>query len=100
MTEKTGNLRTVLNGVLEVIHGDGIVEFRLRSEHQIEKRGVEVVLRVIGLPVIPRIEDGQHLTIDLSPFKDLLLDARVIRFKEKVNEKVPGDRRASHQGIA
>jgi hypothetical protein len=100
MTERMGNLRTVLNGILEVIHGDGVVEFRLRSEHQIEKRGVVTVLRIVGLPTIPRIEEGKHVTIDLAPFKDLLLDARVVQFKGKEDEKIPGDRRASHQGVA
>lgn len=100
MTEKTGNLRTALNGVLEIVHGDGVVEFRLRSEHQINKRGVVTVLRIEGLPSIPRIEDGRNITIDLRPFKDLLLEARVVQFKEKKDAKVPRDRRASHQGAA
>jgi hypothetical protein len=100
MTEKNGNLRTALNGVLEIVHGDGVIEFRLRSEHQIMKRGVVTILRIEGLPMIPRIEDGRSVVIDLAPYKELLLEARVVQFREKKDAKVSRDRRASHQGAA
>lgn len=58
-----GGLVTRLLGRLEVFHGDGVVEFRLRSESEIEKRGAVVIMRIEGLPDIPRLEDGMSILV-------------------------------------
>lgn len=61
-----GKLITRLLGRLEIFHGDGVIEFRLRSPEQIRKRKVTTVLRITGLDAIPRIEDGYSVNIDLK----------------------------------
>lgn len=67
-----GRLTTRLLGRLEVYHGDGIIEFRLRSESEIRKRGVRTILRIEGMPEIPRIEHGKMITVDLLSHKNNL----------------------------
>ena len=64
-----GRLTTRLNGRLEIYHGDGIIEFRLRSPDAIRKRGVTTVLRIEGMPEIPRIEEGKMISVDLMAGK-------------------------------
>jgi len=58
-----GKLVTRLLGRLEIFHGDGVVEFRLRSEGEINKRKVRTVVRIEGLGDIPRIENGMHIVV-------------------------------------
>jgi len=61
-----GKLVTRLLGRLVVYHGDGIVEFEIRNESEIEKRGMKVILRIDGLGDIPRLFDGNVIQIDLK----------------------------------
>ena len=65
-----GKLVTRLLGRLIVYHGDGIVEFEIRSESEIEKRGMKVVLRIDGLGDIPRLFDGNVIQVDLRKEND------------------------------
>jgi len=65
-----GKLVTRLLGRLIVYHGDGIVEFEIRNESEIEKRGMNIVLRIDGLNDIPRLFDGNVIQIDLRKDTD------------------------------
>jgi len=65
-----GNLVTRILGRLIVHHGAGVVEFEIRNESEIEKRGMSVVLRIDGLGDIPRLFDGNVIQIDLRKDTD------------------------------
>jgi hypothetical protein len=60
-----GNLVTRILGRLIVHHGAGIVEFEIRNESEIQKRGMNIILRIDGLGDIPRLFDGNVIQIDL-----------------------------------
>lgn len=85
-----GRLVTRLLGRLEIFHGDGVIEFRLRSDDEIRKRGVRTVLRIEGLPDVPRIEKGKSVVISLADYKDLLQEAKVVTFDSTGRERGKG----------
>lgn len=88
-----GNLITRLLGRLEVIHGKGVIEFRLRSPIEIEKRGVRTVLRIEGLGDIPRLEDGMTILIDMKEHTAYFV-------KKRDRDGVHSDRPENSEGVA
>jgi len=97
MTNSNGNGRLVtrINGVLEVLH-DGSIVFRVRG-YAAQKRGTEVILHIVGLPTIPRIENGQSVHIDLTPYKEYLIGARVIQFPKKGHDEIRNPARSERR---
>ncbi len=99
-----GKLVTRLLGRCEIFHGNGIVEFRMRSEDDIAKRGMKTVLRITGLPDIPRLENGVGICLDLTDLTDLLEGSNVLQFKKneefKKDGEVPAYRPERRTGIA
>jgi hypothetical protein len=85
-----GKLVTRLLGRLEIMHGDGVIEFRLRSDNEIDKRKVVTVLRVEGLGDVPRIEDGTAVHVDVA--KGLVSFAKEAY---EVHSGRPGDRKGA-----
>lgn len=51
-------------GELVIEHNSGEIVFRLRSPHQIQKRGTDIILKITNAGHIPRLEGGVVLSID------------------------------------
>lgn len=56
---------TRLNGQLTIFHKEGRIEFKLRSDKQILRRGTDTILTIENAGLLPQLDSGKEFYINL-----------------------------------